>query len=208
MLPTDRLTIILTMACLSSSNRVCARVVQEKLCQFVAVGKNQPLVAASGSNAGGSGGGGIGSGTGSNGKQTVGGNRQCVGITGSAAVGQQKKSGHYPLFTSGSGSGNFVRGIGNISFGVVESFKYGPSAAAAGLGLGIGSVRNFYSSSLVRNLFQKNQVSLDGLTSIVSSPKNLQSPCARVDEEDPLARRNGNRARALRRKKEKFSPQR
>ncbi|XP_039446283.1 all trans-polyprenyl-diphosphate synthase PDSS1 [Culex pipiens pallens] len=159
MLPTDRLTIILTMACLSSSNRVCARVVQEKLCQFVAVGKNQPLVAASGSNAGGSGGGGIGSGTGSNGKQTVGGNRQCVGIAGSAAVGQQKKSGHYPLFTSGSGSGNFVRGIGNNSFGVVESFKYGPSAAAAGLGLGIGSVRNFYSSSLVRNLFQKNQPS-------------------------------------------------
>lgn len=163
MLPTDRLTIILTMACLSSSNRVCARVVQEKLCQFVAVGKNQPLVAASGSNASGSGGdgGGIGSGTGSNGKQTVGVNRHSVGIAGSAAVGQQKKSGHYPLFTSGSGSGNFVRGIGNNSFGVVESFKYGPSAAA-GLGLGIGSVRNFYSSSLVRNLFQKNQVSLEG----------------------------------------------
>uniref|UniRef100_A0A1Q3FU59 All trans-polyprenyl-diphosphate synthase PDSS1 n=2 Tax=Culex tarsalis TaxID=7177 RepID=A0A1Q3FU59_CULTA len=154
MLPTDRLTIILTMACLSSSNRVCARVVQEKLCQFVAVGKNQPLVAASGTS-GGSGtagvnGGGGSSGTGSNGKQTA--NRLSV-KAGSVVVGGQKSSGgRYPLFTSGSGSG-FVAGIGN-TYGVVEAFKYGP-----GIGVGIGSVRNFYSSSLVRNLFQKNQPS-------------------------------------------------
>lgn len=170
MLPTDRLTIILTMACLSSSNRVCARVVQEKLCQFVAVGKNQPLVAASGNSGGGvgtvAGNGGAGggtagasSGTGSNGKGSVA-NRQCVGSG-------PKKSlygGLVPLFTSGSVVGNT---FGSTFGGVVsESFKYGV--------VGIGSVRNLYSSSLVRNLFTKNQPSS---TSQILPP--VTHPCMR-----------------------------
>lgn len=34
MLPTERLTTVLTMACISS-NRVCARVIKETLCQFL-----------------------------------------------------------------------------------------------------------------------------------------------------------------------------
>lgn len=38
-LSTERLTIVLTMACISS-NRVCARVVQEKLYQLLANNKN------------------------------------------------------------------------------------------------------------------------------------------------------------------------
>lgn len=151
------------MACLSSSNRVCARVVQEKLCQFVAVGKNQPLVAASGSNngvgtiagngaagagGGGTGAGGLSSGTGSNGK---GSSANRLSGTGSGGPKKSLYGGLVPLFTSGSAVG-VGHTFGNTSFGVVsESLKYGV--------VGIGSVRNLYSSSLVRNLFTKNQPS-------------------------------------------------
>lgn len=159
MLPTDRLTIILTMACLSSSNRVCARVVQEKLCQFVAVGKNQPLVAASGSNNG------VGTTAGSGGGNGVsGGGGTCSGTgskvlsgTGSAAPKKSLYGGLVPLFTSGSAA------VGNTSFG--NNFAFGTTAVMSESfkyygGVGIGSVRNLYSSSLVRNLFTaKNQPS-------------------------------------------------
>ncbi|XP_058839406.1 uncharacterized protein LOC131694907, partial [Topomyia yanbarensis] len=137
MLPTDRLTILLTMACLSSSNRVCARVVQEKLCQFV-VGKNQ-LVATTTTTSTAAGNSGSGSGTGAgSGNGSKGGGS--VSVVNSVAKRTPVFSGAvYPLFTSGVGA------IG------VEAFKYGPC------GIGVGSVRNFYSSSLVRNLFKKNQ---------------------------------------------------
>lgn len=146
MLPTDRLTIILTMACLSSSNRVCARVVQEKLCQFAAVGKTQASSSvASGGGGSGNSGGNHGSGTGS--KPVV-----------AKLVAAQKKS---SLFGGGGGGGPgllFTSGCvgAGIGGGVVDAFKYGPSANGIGV---IGSVRNFYSSSLVRNLFKKSQPS-------------------------------------------------
>lgn len=146
MLPTDRLTIILTMACLSSSNRVCARVVQEKLCQFAAVGKTQASSSvASGGGGSGNSGGNHGSGTGS--KPVV-----------AKLVTAQKKS---SLFGGGGGGGPgllFTSGCvgAGIGGGVVDAFKYGPSANGIGV---IGSVRNFYSSSLVRNLFKKSQPS-------------------------------------------------
>lgn len=155
MLPTDRLTILLTMACLSSSNRVCARVVQEKLCQFV-VGKNQ-LVATTTTAAGnnGSGSGGSGTRAGSGGKSGSSGVGSVAAVNRTAVVKRTVFSGAvYPslLFTSGG------------ALGGVDAMKYGPS------GIGVGSVRNFYSSSLVRNLFKKNQPSSSQLLPPVTHP--------------------------------------
>lgn len=174
MLPTDRLTILLTMACLSSSNRVCARVVQEKLCQFV-VGKNyhhqqqqqqqhqQPKVVAAGATVAA----GVGTGTGSGSSAAAAGKSVGNGVVGKkTVVGGGGSSG--PLFTtalkSGVGVGAFGGGGGSVE---AAAMKYGPSVGMFGgssssmmaMINGVGSVRNFYSSSLVRNLFRKNQPS-------------------------------------------------
>lgn len=160
MLPTDRLTILLTMACLSSSNRVCARVVQEKLCQFV-VGKNyhhqqnhqqQKVVAVAG----------VGTGTGSGGSsKSVA--TTTVGNGGGVVGGKKTVGGGPPLFTALKSGGV---GLGGAPLGasVEAAMKYGPSVGmffgGSSMSInGVGSVRNFYSSSLVRNLFRKNQVS-------------------------------------------------
>lgn len=174
MLPTDRLTILLTMACLSSSNRVCARVVQEKLCQFV-VGKNyhhqqqqqqqhqQPKVAAGATVAAG-----VGTGTGSGSSAAAAGKSVGNGVVGKkTVVGGGGSSG--PLFTTALKSGVGVGSFGGGGGGSVEAaaMKYGPSVGMFGgssssmmaMINGVGSVRNFYSSSLVRNLFRKNQPS-------------------------------------------------
>ncbi|XP_055525191.1 all trans-polyprenyl-diphosphate synthase PDSS1 isoform X1 [Wyeomyia smithii] len=140
MLPTDRLTILLTMACLSSSNRVCARVVQEKLCQFV-VGKNQLVTTASAVTNGDSVSEKSGTGAGSSSSNGSGNSGSVSPVMNRVAKRSSVFSGVvYPLFTSGGAIG-------------VEALKYGPC------GIGVGSVRNFYSSSLVRNLFKKNQPS-------------------------------------------------
>lgn len=174
MLPTDRLTILLTMACLSSSNRVCARVVQEKLCQFV-VGKNyhhqqqqqqhqQPKVVAAGATVAA----GVGTGTGSGSSAAAAGKSVGNGVVGKkTVVGGGGSSG--PLFTTALKSGVGVGSFGGGGGGSVEAaaMKYGPSVGMFGgssssmmaMINGVGSVRNFYSSSLVRNLFRKNQPS-------------------------------------------------
>ncbi|XP_029710962.1 all trans-polyprenyl-diphosphate synthase PDSS1 [Aedes albopictus] len=171
MLPTDRLTILLTMACLSSSNRVCARVVQEKLCQFV-VGKNyhhqqqqqQPKVVAAGATVAA----GVGTGTGSGSSAAAAGKSVGNGVVGKkTVVGGGGSSG--PLFTAALKSGVGVGSFGGGGGGSVEAaaMKYGPSVGMFGgssssmmaMINGVGSVRNFYSSSLVRNLFKKNQPS-------------------------------------------------
>lgn len=177
MLPTDRLTILLTMACLSSSNRVCARVVQEKLCQFV-VGKNyhhqqnhqqQKVVAVAG----------VGTGTGS------GGSSKSVATTtvgnGGGVVGGKKTVGGPPLFTALKSGGV---GLGGAPLGasVEAAMKYGPSVGmffgGSSMSInGVGSVRNFYSSSLVRNLFRKNQPSCSSL--LLPPPVTPQHPCMR-----------------------------
>ncbi|XP_055640936.1 all trans-polyprenyl-diphosphate synthase PDSS1 isoform X2 [Toxorhynchites rutilus septentrionalis] len=145
MQPTDRLTNLLTMACLSSSNRVCARVVQEKLCQFV-VGKNQFAATASTTTSA-SGGSGTVAGSGGN----SGNNGSCVATVDRIAKRNIFSGAVYPLFTSGGAIG-------------VEALKYGPG------GIGVGSVRNFYSSSLVRNLFKKNQPCSSHLLPPVTHP--------------------------------------
>ncbi|XP_065078222.1 all trans-polyprenyl-diphosphate synthase PDSS1 [Ochlerotatus camptorhynchus] len=175
MLPTDRLTILLTMACLSSSNRVCARVVQEKLCQFV-VGKNyhhqqqqqqQHLVVASAA------GGGTGTGSGSSGGA---GQVTAAAAVGSAAVGNHAKR---TVFSSGGGGGGplfTTLKSGSSAFGgSVEALKYGPSVGMFGGSINGGGVRNFYSSSLVRNLFKKNQP----CSSQLLPPSAVTHPCMR-----------------------------
>lgn len=190
MLPTDRLTILLTMACLSSSNRVCARVVQEKLCQFV-VGKNyhhqqqqqqvhqQPKVVTGAVVAG------VGTGTGSGGGSAsaavVG---KSVATVGNGVVVGKKTVGG-PLFTTLKSGGGV--GVGGAFGGSVEAaFKYGPSVGMFGGGAsssstmmmfnGVGSVRNFYSSSLVRNLFKQNQPCSSQL---LLPPPPVTHPCMR-----------------------------
>ncbi|XP_062539785.1 all trans-polyprenyl-diphosphate synthase PDSS1 [Armigeres subalbatus] len=184
MLPTDRLTILLTMACLSSSNRVCARVVQEKLCQFV-VGKNyhhqqqqqqqvhQPAkatVAGAGTGTAESGGGGRSPAA----AAVVG---KSVIAVGNGVVGK-KTVGVGPLFTTLKSGG-----VGTFGGSVDAVLKYGPSVGMFGgpssstmmMFNGVGSVRNFYSSSLVRNLFRKNQP----CSSQLLPPPAVTHPCMR-----------------------------